>query len=132
MGLISSNTLFHFTPTFDYLKGILKDEFIPGYSLEKLTLVGGHIFEFGIPMVSFCDIPLSNIANHTEKYGNYAIGMSKEWAREKRLNPIMYLRDDSDLSKQIWTLGDEIFSDTSKYNSDLFYCMADILRYIKP
>lgn len=131
MGLVSSNTLFHFTSTFDNMKGILKDEFIPRYSLEKMSL-GGHELEFAIPMVCFCDIPLSNIANHIEKYGNYAIGMSMEWAQEKKLNPIMYIRDESDLSKQFWTLSGGIFSDTSESNKDMFYRMLDILRYVKP
>ena len=43
MGLVSANTLFHFTPKLDYLEGILKSNFIPSYSLEKIILGKANI-----------------------------------------------------------------------------------------
>ena len=62
---ISSNTLFHFTPTAEYLVGILTNEFHPRYCLEKIALVE-YEFELAYPMVCFCDIPLSQIKNHVK------------------------------------------------------------------
>ena len=41
-------------------------------------------------MVCFCDIPLSQIRNHVEKYGGYALGLSKEWGESNGINPVMY------------------------------------------
>ena len=46
-------------------------------------------------MVCFCDIPLSDIAEHTQKYGNYAIGLKKTWAMEQGVTPILYVHDNS-------------------------------------
>lgn len=91
MPTISSNTLFHFTNK-ENLLGILEKEFYPRFSLEHYQIDKTTSFKVGIPMVSFCDIPLSLVYRHMKKYGNYGIGMSKEWAERNRLNPVLYLR----------------------------------------
>lgn len=91
MPAISSNTLFHFTNK-ENLIGILENEFYPRFSLEYYQVDEITSFKIGIPMVSFCDIPLSLVYKHMAKYGNYGIGMSKEWAERNRLNPVLYLR----------------------------------------
>lgn len=80
---ISPSTLFHFTNK-SGLKGILKDNFKMKYCLEKLPnrKESGSI---AIPMVSFCDIKISEIKEYIEKYEKYGIGLSKEWANEKKI-----------------------------------------------
>lgn len=91
---ISANTLFHFTSRYDTLINILKSKFFPRLCLERgLWHPGGK--KWAIPMVCFCDIPLSNIAEHTQKYGNYAIGVKKAWAIEQGITPILYVHDNS-------------------------------------
>ena len=100
---ISSKTLFHFTGQAENLIGILKDEFKPRFCLEDLTSLrvdGGVPFlEDAVPMVCFCDIPLSMISDHLAFYGNYGIGMTKEWAVRSGINPILYLSAESYLNK---------------------------------
>jgi len=99
MPAISSDTLFHFTNK-DNLLGILENEFYPQFSLEQY-----HVdetkppFRVGIPMICFCDIPLSMTYAHMTNYGNYGIGMSKEWAKRNRLNPVLYLHKGSQTTK---------------------------------
>ena len=91
---ISANTLFHFTSTYDILIKILQSRFFPRLCLEKGLWHPGDM-KWAIPMVCFCDIPLSNIADHTKKYGNYAIGLKKTWAIEQGVSPILYVHDNT-------------------------------------
>jgi len=87
---LSANTLFHFTDKKENLTSILRNEFYPRYSLENWEPVLGFEREVAIPMVCFCDIPLSQIHNHTEFYGRYAIGLRKDWGIRNKINPIIY------------------------------------------
>jgi len=97
---VSSNTLFHFTNSIQNIENILTNDFIPHFSLEKI-FVGQFMFEFAYPMVCFCDIPLSQIKNHIEQYGQYGIGLSKEWGVKNKLNPALYIERNSDLSSYL-------------------------------
>jgi hypothetical protein len=89
--LISANTLFHFTPTRENLLSILTHKFYVRYSLEIFdTILEEEGSELVIPMTCFCDIPLSQIKNHTKAYGNYAIGLSKDWGIKNKVSPVHY------------------------------------------
>lgn len=85
---ISTKTLFHFLSKGQFLIDTLERGFWPRYTIEYYW-GGKHL---AIPMVCFCDIPLSQIAFHIEKYGGdgYGIGMSKHWALEKGITPVLY------------------------------------------
>lgn len=85
---ISPSTLFHFT-TKDALFGILKENFKLKYCIEKLPN-GKDDGRIAIPMVSFCDIKISEIKEHITKYGQFGIGLSKTWAIENGLSPVFY------------------------------------------
>lgn len=98
---VSSNSLFHFTDSADNLFNILQNDFVPRYSLESFASEEGTI-KTGFPMVCFCDIPLSQIKNHLDIYGNYGIGLSKEWAKKNKLNPILYLQFHSKLDQYLF------------------------------
>ena len=87
---ISSAALFHFTSQFEYLESILFDGFWPRYCIEYGWGDQGDR-NFAVPMVCFCDIPLSQIHNHIKLYGGYGIGMSKEWAINNKISPVHYL-----------------------------------------
>ena len=66
MGIISSNTLFHWTNK-DSLIGILKNEFKINYCRENLSLKRDIQMTIRVPLVSFCDIPLSESRNQMNK-----------------------------------------------------------------
>src|SRR5690606_40320209 len=83
MSNISPNSLFHFTKKIEYLIDIFKRGFQPRFCAEKLQLLEYSSirgYNLGIPMTCFCDISLGQISNHISMYGNYGIGMTKEWA----------------------------------------------------
>ena len=92
--MISSASLFHFTDTLDKLRSILKEGFKPHYSQENLEMFGLPNC-LGIPMVSFCDIPLSQTERHSKEYGYYALGLQKKWGTKKNISPIHYIFDGS-------------------------------------
>lgn len=46
-------------------------------------------------MVSFCDIRLSQLDEHTHKYGEFGFGLTKEWAERKHLHPVLYMSKSS-------------------------------------
>ena len=99
---ISANTLFHFTREYDTLVKILETKFYPRLCLEQnLLFKNKSNNSWAIPMVCFCDIPLSQISEHTSKYGNYAIGIKKDWAKSQGVSPIIYVHENSLVSKTI-------------------------------
>ena len=88
---LSTNTLFHFTDSIDILFKILEEGFWPKYSREAGWKGKGKP-QFAIPMVSFCNIPLSQIGEHIEYYGNYGIGVSMDWAvTKKSVQSVFYI-----------------------------------------
>lgn len=61
-------------------------------------------------MVSFCDIPLADYKKHFYNkkntgdlgyYGDYGIGLSKTWARNNGLNPVLYVDSKSHVSTSL-------------------------------
>lgn len=97
-----SRTLFHFTKNLDTLKYILADGFWPRYCAEDTRWHGqADAQTIAFPMVCFCDIPLSRISDHVNFYGEYGLGMTREWATTNGLNPILYLAGDNNLMAQL-------------------------------
>ncbi len=90
-----SGSLFHYTREFDFLKSILKNGFYPRYCLEHTSLFFQSPTKSAFPMVCFCDIPLSRSSRHTGDFGEYGIGVKKEWAIRNKANPVIYLSQES-------------------------------------
>lgn len=99
---ISANTLFHFTRDYDSLLSILKSKFYPRLCLEQ-RIVSTLDLRLAVPMVCFCDIPLSQISEHALKYGEYSIGIKKDWAIKQGVSPILYVHDNSLILKTIFS-----------------------------
>jgi hypothetical protein len=130
---LSSNTLIHFTSSKENLKKILEENFRI-FNCRETVILGGESNTWHLPMVSFCDIPLSEVKNHISKYGEYGLGMTKEWGMRKGLNPVLYVAQRSFLSKSYHTAWnhfnikpDEDIDDWEPPQKAL----ADVLRYIK-
>lgn len=99
---ISSNTLFHFTKKFDTLIQILKSGGFWARYCKEYEWGRKKDIDFAVPIACFCDIPLSQIKEHISFYGNYGIGMSKDWAITNRhISPVFYLTEKSLVNKVI-------------------------------
>lgn len=130
---LSSNSLFHFTPTPQSLVGILTENFKVKYCIETILTQSG-ILNYAIPMVSFCDIPMSGIKTHIGNYGSYGIGLSKEWGQRNNLNPVFYIDKNSSVGKSYHDAFKSIYQQSGKTMGDLTDIEANLLdtvRYMK-
>lgn len=143
-------TLFHFTDK-NGLLGILESNFKITYSLEKIECQAAQLTSgdsrgdlsneipinriFGAPMVSFCDLRLSELRNHMRDYGSYGIGLSKRWAVENGVNPVYYVSAKSGLLKQYIDSMAELFSIMSSSDCEglnpLYHRLLNFYRYMK-
>lgn len=92
---ISSNTLFHFTKSFERLAAILRDGFKLSHVPEILPkkTPEGELLYYIAPMVCFCDIPLGGVKVHLRRYGNYGLGIHKSFCMHTNMNPVFYIYD---------------------------------------
>jgi len=99
MDNIRTSSLFHFTKEIGILKLLITNGIYPNYCKENLQYYNeqGEVITnvYGIPMVSFCDIPLSRSKDFRERYGNFAISLNKKWVKDNHnfINPVIYAKD---------------------------------------
>lgn len=124
MGRIYSNSFFHYTQKYDVLVKILENGFIGSYANEQFPTNNGTIGHLYIPMISFCDIPLSQLQYIV--YGNYAIGMSREWGNTLPLCPVSYFPNNrkAHFTKFVANCFDNFKRNVAQYSK--------ILGYVKP
>lgn len=111
---ISTNSIIHYTNSYKALTSILKEGFRIKYCLECLKL-HDNASSAAHPMVSFCDIPLSDSTQHFAAYGRFGIGLSKAWAIAKGVNPVIYIDHNSLFAKCI----NELILERRKNDSNL-------------
>jgi hypothetical protein len=91
------------------------------------------VFEVAVPMVSFCDIPLSQIGFHLSIYGDYGIGMAKSWGQDKGIAPILYAYPGSLITDRLVTLIDRSQTELSAtLRDELGDLFVDIACFVKP
>lgn len=128
-----SHTLFHFTKSADALRSILLGGFWPRYRLEDVewaTYAGIDFMAF--PMVCFCDIPLSRIEEHVDFYGKFGIGLTKDWALRNSLNPVLYVRGKSTVSKALIELQKPSVLLRDDARRDFVLSLRHLHSYLKP
>ncbi len=89
----SSDFFFHYTTKIDHLVNIMNNYFMPFYCMESidyLNLPKTDIKGMAYPVVCFCDLPLNRQKNHKTKFGEYGIGLKKEWGTKNLLSPVIY------------------------------------------
>jgi len=137
----SSNSLFHFTSDIKHLISIMNDNFKPFYCMEDLSYLNMPELRtegMAYPVVCFCDIPLSRHKEHRMKYGDYGIGLRKEWGIKEinHLTPIVYSHKNSITStglKNLFYLASKFQGNLStdefrKYNNSI----STLMMHFKP
>jgi hypothetical protein len=129
------NILFHFTNK-KSLYDILGSTFKVSYARERI-LGGNQIKEFAVPMVSFSDLRLSELKDNIGTYGKFGIGLTKEWAINNGLNPVMYASQNSLFTENFINGTEDFFklvnksNDTSGRFETAYNNTLNTLRYIK-
>ena len=126
MGL-SSNILWHQTKKDAFFKILRSKEFLFSYCIEKVFPIKGDQ-GLAIPMISMSDFPFSEIANNKWAYGDYAIGLSREWGIKNRFSPVLYCNRNSNLYEHLTDLMDDAIK---KNNMDSFFNCVSLFSYMK-
>lgn len=98
---LSTDSIIHYTDSFEKLTSIIKDGFKIKYCTETLLTKTNNSSTSAHPMISFCDIPLSDSHRHFGLYGFYGIGLSKNWAKQMGINPVLYIEEQSNIGESI-------------------------------
>src|SRR5437773_4048710 len=137
---VSANTLFHFTGTMENLFNILNNVFRPRFCLENYNvLTAGELspsedYEWAVPMVSFCDLPLSQTGFHLSVYGDYGIGMTKSWGKRNGIAPVLYVYPEALLTSKFADLLNRVGKEErgSDLRKELAHTLYDLSCFIKP
>src|SRR6478736_2020137 len=107
---VSANTLFHFT-SIKGLTGILSSSgFYCQYSdehFENILPPKNHYRFTYIPMTSFCDLTIMQLSSdsvHRKNFGEFGIGLTKEWGIRNGVSPVMYVHKESQQTKRLYRL----------------------------
>lgn len=97
LSVTSANVLCKYMRKPEYLHEILKNMAIkPRYVEEIIDYIGvDALHSISIPMVCFCDIPLSKVSKHSEYYGTYGIALDKNQCVNKNVQPVTYVNVNS-------------------------------------
>lgn len=128
---ISSNSILHYTNSIKKLKGIISQGFKLKYCMESTGTRRDVHIAGAFPMVCFCDIPLSQVKNHLDSYGYYGIGLSKDWAISRKLNPVLYLEQNSNLIDKLIKQVSQTKDDKGKFNNDYLNDFIHICSFTK-
>ncbi len=140
---VSANTLFHFT-SIKGLTGILSSSgFYCQYSdehFENILPSKSHYRFTYIPMISFCDLTIMQLSNdsiHRKNFGEFGIGLTKEWGILNGVSPVMYVHKESQQTKRLYRLI-KALKDFRRRTNDaetidsIQQEMIDSFKYIKP
>lgn len=139
---LSASVLFHFTNTLENLVNILTNEFRPHFCLEDFAILSRRAppasdMRIAVPMVSFCDIPLSQVARHMDTYGYYALGLAKQWGMSHGLAPVLYAHPNAITARAVSDLARSVKSNspapaTGQVSKSIMSHLVKILFLTKP
>lgn len=88
--------LLHFTQELSTLESILQSSSLKlGYCTEYFEVKDKKISRAAHPMVSFSEYKDIELAEKNVTYGGYAVGLSKAWAVNNGLSPVLYVERNS-------------------------------------
>ncbi|MBL4729751.1 MAG: hypothetical protein JKY40_10680 [Gammaproteobacteria bacterium] len=111
------------------MKSIIHNGFYPRLCKEDSVASIRHKFRPGqsyIPMVCFCDLPLSSVPDHMSSFGAYGLGLNKLWGMSKGITPVLYSHAGSPTSDALASMAAS-FTKTKTDSPEL----VTLLQFIK-
>lgn len=127
---ISTNSIIHYTDKLESLLGIISEGFKVKFCSEVMKSPKWRIDAL-VPMISFCDIPFSSFQDHIKAYGSYGIGLSKNWANHKGINPVLYLSYGSSINNTYLNYMAETIPKKTKADIKSLDFMKKLIVYTK-
>ena len=91
-----NNLIIHFTSSFDTIKNIISSSSLRlSYCKEDFRMRNLKVSSAAHPMVCFSKYDIHNIDDEIITYGKYGIGLSPDWASKKKVNPVLYIDQNS-------------------------------------
>lgn len=91
-----------------------------------------HETAIAFPMVCFCDIPLSRIDEHVNFYGEYGLGLSRDWGLKNNLTPVIYTTAHNPISRALLTINTILTKTDQQTQNELNIAIDQLVRRIKP
>jgi hypothetical protein len=111
----------------------MKSGFWPRYCPEDVKWQGYEGYDFvAYPMVCFCDIPLSRIDEHVGFYGEYGLGLTKEWAERNNATPLQYVSNNNFLKGTFKKLINSASKLEEEDKQNFLHDFRYLLAYTKP
>ena len=127
-----SKTLFHFTKDREAFYSILENGLKFVYNEERYN----DVFHYALPMICFCDMPLTMISDHTKRYGAFGIGFDKSkmiryW---HLLNPVNYIFSKNllDGAEMFLNIVQKDYDDNDAESKKRYQCATSLLAFMKP
>lgn len=129
-------SLYHYTRDLETVEKIMMNGFrfslleeeipVSGYQNCIFDQIEGLTYNYqSRRAVCFCDIPLSQAREHREQYGNYIIGLSKNWGMAKGATPVRYVhRNSPDIGSEKY----QVLIDLNEEMPDVKSCIEQFAR----
>lgn len=135
MGL-SSNVLWHQTSKDGFFKILKSRRILYSYSLENsFSSMNGIQPEtnesLAFPMISLSDIPICEMPHNKWAYGNYAIGLSREWSTLNKFTPVWYCEPNSAAYKLLNQLAIKAIIDGDMKRAGNYLYMLSYMKFIQ-
>lgn len=136
--VILPDTLFTFTTELKWMIHSLRMKMIsPRYCEEDLRYLNiNGLKRIAFPMKCFCDINLHKLGVHMACYGYYGLAFSKDWGMARKVQPIQYINQDSELRKDFTAAFRSILRENNSRESKSHIILKNFLlhelMYYKP
>lgn len=99
------NRVIHFTKKFESILRIVDSKSLKFFYCKEDFRVKGQLKSRAAhPMVCFCHFNNTSKPPFNNSYGNYGIEFSEKWAIKKKVSPVVYIEQKSQLSTALNTL----------------------------